>query len=72
MFILLVWLGALPICAQRASISGQTVESESGAALVKATIQLYKLSERKQKEDTTFVTGALSDDHGNFCFRQRN
>ena len=72
LFILLVWLGALPICAQRASISGQTVESESGAVLVKATIQLYKLSERKQKEDTTFVSGALSDDHGNFFFRQLN
>ena len=52
-----------------AQITGRVVDGESGTALDKSTLQLYRIAERKKgKTDTTFVAGTLSDGEGNFRF----
>ena len=55
------------IHAQRESISGRIIDKESQEALAKATLQLYKINNKK---DTTFVGGTLSDERGAFAFGQ--
>jgi len=57
-------LGISDCMAQQTALHGSVVDSESNAALARATLQLY----RPGKKDTTFVTGTLSDAHGNFSF----
>ena len=59
------WLLGFSNCkAQQTVLQGSVVDSESNAALVRATLQLY----RPGKKDTTFVAGTLSDTRGNFSF----
>ena len=53
--------------AQRESISGQIIDKESKEALSKATLQLYRIGNKK---DTTFVGGTLSNERGAFVFNQ--
>ena len=54
---------ALPIAAQQQeTVSGHLVDGENGEALVRATVQLYRLNGK----DTTFVTGVFSNTTGNF------
>ena len=50
--------------AQRQTLTGRIVDKESGDALAKTTIQLYKIG----KSDTTFVSGVYSDNGGRFTF----
>lgn len=47
---------------QQDGVSGRVVDAENGEALVRATIQLYRLGGK----DTTFVTGVFSNASGNF------
>ena len=53
------------IHAQRESISGRVIDKENKEALSKATLQLYKIGNKK---DTTFVGGTLSNERGAFSF----
>ena len=54
----------LSIHAQRQTLSGRIVDHETGDALAKTTLQLYKIG----KKDTTFVAGVYSDNSGRFTF----
>ena len=47
---------------QQDGVSGRVVDAENGEALVRATIQLYRLGGK----DTSFVTGVFSNASGNF------
>lgn len=47
---------------QRYAVTGRVTDRESGEALGKATLQLYRIG----SQDTTFVTGTLSDGQGHF------
>ena len=57
-----VTLTSLPVFAQQETLSGRVVDSENGEALVRATVQLYRINGK----DTTFVTGVFSNASGNF------
>ncbi len=53
----------VPMAAQQQDgVSGRVVDAENGEALVRATIQLYRLGGK----DTSFVTGVFSNASGNF------
>ena len=61
---LMLLLSAVPLSAQQQSLSGRVIDAESREAMVKTTLQLYKVGRR----DTTFVNGTYSDQHGRFTF----
>ena len=66
---LLLFFVALGMEAQNASVSGSVVDAESGDPLIKATAQLYNVSnQRSGKRDTTFLTGTYTDQQGRFSF----
>ena len=60
----LLLLTSLHTAAQQAALTGRIIDAESKEALTKTTIQLYKIG----KQDTTFVSGTLSTQNGNFSF----
>ena len=66
--LLLFLMSVLPSAAQQESISGRVIDVDNNEALVKATIQLYKIG----KKDTTFVSGVFSDANGHFSFNSVN
>ena len=67
-FLVLFMLGLLPAVAQQVSVSGRIVDAEEGEALVRTTIQLYRLSTRQGGAgDTTFVSGSYTDAQGRFA-----
>ncbi|MBQ8463476.1 MAG: TonB-dependent receptor [Prevotella sp.] len=66
----LILLTMLLLClhhalAQKDALSGRVVDKDTGLAMDKSTLQLYRLSGR----DTVFVAGMLSDAQGRFVFR---
>jgi hypothetical protein len=63
-FLTMIVLGLLPMSAQQRTLTGRVVDKEEGKALVRATLQLYRLG----KKDTTFVGGTYSDERGAFVF----
>ena len=60
----LLWV--LSTSAQKGSMTGRVVDGESGEALPRATLQLYKLSTKRERTDTTFVVGTFADETGRF------
>ena len=68
-FLTLFLLWAFVAVAQEASLSGRVVDAESHEGLARTTLQLYKLSTHRNRKDTTYVQGTLSDDQGHFAFR---
>ena len=60
----LLWV--LSTSAQKGSMMGRVVDGESGEALPRATLQLYKLSTKRERTDTTFVVGTFADETGRF------
>ena len=67
-------LSALLFCvlqtsAQQESISGRIIDSERHEPMAKATLQLYRIGNKK---DTTFVGGTLSDERGAFVYNKVN
>ena len=60
----LLWV--LPTSAQKGAMTGRVVDGESGEALPRATLQLYKLSTKRERTDTTFVVGTFADETGRF------
>ncbi len=62
LFILL--LSVLTANAQRQTLSGRVVDSDSREALPRTTLQLYRIN----RKDTTFVGGTFSDERGAFLF----
>ena len=65
-------LGILPCAAQNETITGRIVDKADGGALEKATVQLYQLKVSRNKTDTTYLAGALSDEDGFFTFSSVN
>ena len=51
--------------AQADNVSGRVIDKETKEALAKATLQLYRIGNKK---DTTFVGGTLSNERGAFSF----
>ncbi|MCR5817846.1 MAG: outer membrane beta-barrel protein [Prevotella sp.] len=67
--LLTLLLAMLHANAQKADVSGRVVDADEGLPLYKATIQLYRISSKKNsKKDTTFVVGTLSNEKGEFGF----
>ena len=67
--LLTLLLAMLHANAQKADVSGHVVDADEGLPLDKATIQLYRISsKRNSKKDTTFVVGTLSNEKGEFGF----
>ena len=67
--LLILLLCGLDVKAQEASLSGRTVDADNSEALVRTTLQLYRLtSGRNSRTDTTFVKGVFSDERGRFTF----
>ena len=63
-------LGVLDVSAQQQKdISGRIIDKESGEIMEKTTLQLFRVSRKNQKTDTTFVSGAFSDSQGRFSFK---
>ena len=67
--LLLLLFITLPLSAQDTSLRGNVSDSESGEPLVKATLQLYRLTTSHNYTDTVFTAGTLSDEQGNFVFK---
>ena len=65
-------MGFLPGAAQDEMLTGRVIDKESKEALGQTTIQLYKLTTARNRKDTTFVAGALSDENGQFSFASVN
>ena len=61
-------LGILPCAAQNETIAGRIVDKADGGALDKATLQLYELKTSRNRRDTTYVAGTLTDEDGFFTF----
>ena len=55
-------INVLPLAAQQQALTGRVIDGESREALVKATLQLYRVG----RTDTTFLKGAFSDQQGRF------
>ena len=70
--LLLFLMGSLAALAQNETLSGRVVEKGSGKAMDHATVQLYKLATSRNKTDTTYVGGTLSDAKGQFYFHSVN
>ena len=60
---LLCCIAVLRLSAQTPSLTGRVTDSETNEALIRATVQLYRLG-----RDTTFVAGTYSDAQGAFQF----
>ena len=63
--VLTLLMGVLHANAQRDGVSGRIVDKESGKAMEKATLQLYRIN---NKRDTTFAGGTVSNERGAFAF----
>ena len=57
-------MATLTVAAQQRMMSGKIVDADSGDALERATLQLFKVS----KNDTAFISGTFSDSQGQFSF----
>ena len=67
----MLWgLGIAAAVAQKPSITGTIIDSDSREALPKATLQLFKIEPRRHQAaaDTIFVGGTLTDVNGSFSF----
>ena len=64
--LLILMLLGLDARAQEATLSGRTIDADNGEALLKTTLQLYRIG----RKDTTFIGGAFSDERGRFIFNK--
>ena len=67
-FLTMLFISVIPASAQDAAISGRLLDQESREPLSNAILQLYRLSNNHQRQDTTLVEGVMSDDDGRFSF----
>ena len=67
--------GVLPVLAQQdknESISGRIIDNATGEPLPSTTLQLYEITTRRNRKDTTFVKGVYSEQNGHFGFSSVN
>ena len=75
LMVLLIAVGVLPVAAQQNksdAISGRVIDNSTGEPLYNTTLQLYELTTRRNRTDTTFVKGVYSDQNGRFGFASAN
>lgn len=67
--LLLFFLSVLSAVAQKNTVYGRVIDSQTKEVMEKTTLLLYKIEQGKNgKRDTTFVGGALSNELGTFSF----
>ena len=67
----MLWgLGIAATMGQKPNLTGTIIDSESHEALPKATLQLFRIEQKRNQTaaDTIFVGGTLTDAHGTFGF----
>ena len=71
LLLLVALLLSMSANAQRETLSGRVIDKDNGEVLERATVQLYRITTRRNNaKDTTFVGGTLSDDRGAFSFSE--
>ena len=67
--LLLFFLSVLSAVAQKNTVYGRVIDSQTKEVMEKTTLLLYKIEQGKNgKRDTAFVGGALSNELGTFSF----
>ena len=66
-FLIMLCLSVVTVYAQQDNVSGRVIDNETKEAMVRATLQLYRLGRvQNGKQDTTFVKGSFTDEEGHF------
>ncbi len=71
----LMFVGGLSVYAQQKKnedVSGRIIDNSTAEPLPSTTLQLYEITTRRDKTDTTFVKGVYSDKNGHFGFSSVN
>ena len=66
--VIFMLLTTTKVAAQQGSLSGRVIDSETREAMVRTTLQLYRIGQK----DTTFVKGVFSDANGRFTISSVN
>ncbi len=72
---ILMFVVGLPVAAQQKKnedVSGRIIDNSTAEPLPSTTLQLYEITTRRDKTDTTFVKGVYSDKNGHFGFSSVN
>ena len=70
-----MFVGGLPVAAQQKKnedVSGRIIDNSTAEPLPSTTLQLYEITTRRNRTDTTFVKGVYSDKNGHFGFTSVN
>ena len=71
----LMFVGGLSVYAQQKKnedVSGRIIDNSTAEPLPSTTLQLYEITTRRDRTDTTFVKGVYSDKNGHFGFSSVN
>ena len=72
---ILMFVVGLPVAAQQKKnedVSGRIIDNSTAEPLPSTTLQLYEITTRRNRTDTTFVKGVYSDQNGHFGFSSIN
>ena len=75
LIIVLLLAGWLPVAAQQnktEALNGRVIDNSTAEPMPNTTLQLYEITTRRNRTDTTFVKGAYSDQNGRFSFSSVN
>ena len=75
MLAILMFVVGLPVAAQQKKnedVSGRIIDNSTAEPLPSTTLQLYEITTRRNRTDTTFVKGVYSDQNGHFGFSSIN
>ena len=75
MLAILMFVVGLPVAAQQKKnedVSGRIIDNSTAEPLPSTTLQLYEITTRRDRTDTTFVKGVYSDKNGHFGFSSVN
>ena len=65
--LIMLCLSVMTSYAQQDNVSGRVIDNDTKEAMVRATLQLYRLGRvQNGKQDTTFVKGSFTDEEGHF------
>ena len=70
-----MFVGGLPAAAQQKKnedVSGRVIDNSTAEPLASTALQLYEITTRRNRTDTTFVKGVYSDKNGHFGFTSVN
>ena len=75
LMVVLIFAGWLPVMAQQnknEALNGRVIDNSTAEPMPNTTLQLYEITTRRNRTDTTFVKGAYSDQNGRFSFSSIN